>query len=173
MVSRRGFLKAVCAGLLLYPMKNSAAFTKQERFLDMYNTHTGEELSVHYLSSGIYDPDALNRINHFLRCHYTGEVVEIDTGVLDLMCDIKDAIPGAKKIEIVSGYRSPQYNNLLVSLGRNVSKKSLHMQGRAIDLTLGQIPVSTLAKAAKSFSAGGVGEYPHFVHIDVGRVRYW
>ena len=173
MVSRRVFLKAICAGLVLCPLKNAEAFTKHERFLDMYNTHTGEQLAVRYFSSGRYDPAALNRINHFLRCHYTNKVIEIDPAVLDLMCDIKDAVPGGKKIQIISGYRSPLYNNLLASLGKNVSKKSLHIRGRAIDFTLEGSSISTLAKAARSFYAGGVGEYPQFVHIDVGKVRYW
>jgi len=30
-----------------------------------------------------------------------------------------------------------------------------------------------LYRTARAFAAGGVGKYPEFVHIDVGRVRYW
>ena len=173
MLSRRSFLKAVCTGIFLFPVKRGEAFVKPERVLNMYNTHTGETLSVRYFSSGTYDPDALKEINYFLRCHHTNKITDIDTGVLDLLCDIKCSLHGSGKIQIISGYRSPMYNNLLVSLGRNVSKKSLHLQGRAIDFTIDGVSPADLARTARSFYAGGVGEYPGFVHIDVGRVRYW
>ena len=138
----------------------------------MYNIHTGEHLDTTYCSSGIYNHDALRRINYFLRCHYTNEVKPIDVGVLDLLCAIKDTCGKDKEITIISGYRSPEYNQYLISLGRHVSKHSLHLQGLAIDFTLESVSNKRLTRIAKSFSAG-VGAYPEFVHIDVGRVRCW
>ncbi|MCA8837786.1 MAG: DUF882 domain-containing protein, partial [Proteobacteria bacterium] len=38
--------------------------------------------------------------------------------------------------EIISGYRSPQTNATLRAQGRGVAKRSLHMQGRALDIRL-------------------------------------
>ena len=37
------------------------------------------------------------------------------------------------------------------------------------------VTLANLNKAARSLNAGGVGFYPEsdFVHVDVGRVRYW
>lgn len=144
-----------------------------EKKLSMQNIHTGESLNIHYYSDGVYDLEAIGRINYFLRCHYTDEVKEIDIGLLDLLCDIKDKIGHDKTIQIISGYRSDIYNHFLMSQGRNVSKNSLHLQGMAIDFAMEGIHTSTISQIAKSFEAGGVGQYPEFVHIDVGRVRYW
>jgi uncharacterized protein YcbK (DUF882 family) len=49
------------------------------------------------------------------------------------------------------------------------------MQGKAIDISLEGTSVRQLGRAAKSLRMGGVGQYPssNFVHVDVGRVRYW
>ena len=52
---------------------------------------------------------------------------------------------------------------------------SLHMQGRAIDIRLADVPLATLRSAAILAGRGGVGYYPasDFVHVDTGRVRTW
>ena len=56
-----------------------------------------------------------------------------------------------------------------------VAKRSYHMQGKAIDVRLPGFDSSQLRKAAISLKGGGVGYYSssNFVHLDVGRVRYW
>jgi len=176
MISRRKFLKAVAAGLALCSFSNFPAFAYQDiqsRTLSMYNIHTGEDLNVTYCMSGRYDQDALESINYFLRCHYTNEVKEIDVEVIDLLCDIKDTMETDQQIQIISGYRSPAYNEFLISQGKGVAKNSLHLSGLAIDFSLEGISSNDIFQLAKSFSAGGVGYYPEFVHIDVGKVRYW
>ena len=189
MISRREFFKALIAGTAFYPFRNAFAsisnppsphFSKAgkggfagERILKMYNIHTGESLNIKYYSSGNYDLKALDEINYFLRCHYTNELKEIDISVLDLLSDIKDIVDKEKEIQIISGYRSIAYNELLISQGRNVSRNTLHLQGLAIDFSIEGVSNKGLSRIAKSFSAGGVGKYPEFVHIDVGRVRYW
>jgi uncharacterized protein YcbK (DUF882 family) len=47
--------------------------------------------------------------------------------------------------------------------------------GKAIDIRVPGVPLKTLHRAAVSLKGGGVGFYPepNFVHVDVGRVRYW
>jgi len=173
MISRRFFLKALVTAAVYYPIKDVYAYQTPDRILNMYNIHTGERLSAAYSSSGVYDQDAIDRINYFLRCHYTNEVIPIDIKVIDLLCDVKDMFGRNKEITIISGYRSSIYNRLLRSLGRNVSKKSMHLKGRAIDFTIEGIDNRKLTRSAKTFKAGGVGRYPEFVHIDIGKIRYW
>jgi uncharacterized protein YcbK (DUF882 family) len=173
MINRRNFVKTFVACTTLYPFRNALAFRKSERILNLLNVHTREKLNIKYYACNTYDNNAIGQINYFLRCHYTNEVKEIDVEVIDLLCDIKDRIDKSKEIQIISGYRSQTYNNLLVSEGKHVSKKSLHIQGMAIDFTIHGITNRKLSHIAKSFAAGGVGRYPDFVHIDVGRIRYW
>jgi len=49
------------------------------------------------------------------------------------------------------------------------------MKGMAIDVRVPEYSLKRLHKTAVAMKAGGVGYYPKsgFVHIDVGRVRYW
>jgi uncharacterized protein YcbK (DUF882 family) len=45
----------------------------------------------------------------------------------------------------------------------------------AIDIRIPGRPLGVVRDTAKALRAGGVGYYPdsNFVHLDVGRVRYW
>ncbi|MEW5744342.1 MAG: DUF882 domain-containing protein [Nitrospirota bacterium] len=173
MVSRRNFLKALAAGIVWYPFRDVVASLPPERSLSLYNIHTGEHIAITYYASGSYDYAALTAIDRFLRCHYTDEIMPIDTRLLDLLGAVVDRAGAKGPVQIISGYRSPKYNDYLRSIGRKVSKNSLHLQGIAIDFTLPGIGNRELFSVARSFAAGGVGYYPEFVHIDTGRVRYW
>ena len=79
------------------------------------------------------------------------------------------------EFHVISGYRSPASNAQLNARSNGVAKRSLHMQGKAIDIRLPGHALSNLRKAALSLQAGGVGYYPtsEFIHIDTGRVRQW
>ena len=59
--------------------------------------------------------------------------------------------------------------------GSGVAKKSLHMQGRALDVRLKRCPCSDLRDLALAAKQGGVGYYQRsdFVHIDTGAFRTW
>ena len=56
-----------------------------------------------------------------------------------------------------------------------VATKSLHMQGRAIDIRVVGVDSKVVQQAAIALQQGGVGYYrkSNFVHIDTGRVRFW
>jgi uncharacterized protein YcbK (DUF882 family) len=180
MISRRIFLKGALAGiwgLHLGNLRNVWAVTgiegAKERVLRLYNTHTGEHLHTRYWARGDYIHEEVSRIHHFLRCHYANTVKPINMKVVDLLCDVKNFFAWSKEINIISGYRSPEYNEHLRSIGRHVSGNSLHLDGLAIDFAIPGTRTDRIAQAAAQFQAGGVGLYQDFVHIDVGRVRRW
>jgi hypothetical protein len=56
-----------------------------------------------------------------------------------------------------------------------VAVRSLHLEGRAIDVRLRGVDCAQLAELARSNRRGGVGYYRSsaFVHVDTGRVRSW
>lgn len=145
------------------------------RTLGLINTHTNEKIAATYWRDGVYDAGALKDINYVLRDFRTGEVAAIDTNLLDLLVDLHRRAGSRKAFEVISGYRSPKTNAMLASASGGVAKRSLHMDGKAIDIRLHDVPLSDLRQAALAMKAGGVGYYKEsdFVHVDTGRVRQW
>lgn len=179
--SRRDFFKiSFCAATLalLHPRLSwgNVAHPPQPAPLSLYNTHTGERLNAAYrTSTGNYDPQALSEFDRLLRCHYSNEIHPIDPRTLDYLALLDQQLGGGHDIHIISAYRSPSYNTLLQSKGRGVATRSLHLQGRALDVRIPAIQLDRLKETALLLARGGVGYYPRpdFVHIDSGPVRRW
>jgi uncharacterized protein YcbK (DUF882 family) len=146
-----------------------------ERSLYLYNIHTGERLKSVYWSEGLFVREGLADINRILRDFRTGDVLPIDTGLIDLLHSLHRLMGSRGHIHVVSGYRSPETNALLRETDSGVAGRSLHMDGKAVDLRLPGCSLKDLHRAAVGLKGGGVGNYPSlgFVHVDVGRVRYW
>lgn len=177
-MDRRNFLKIagmVSAVSLLPDMALANAKLPYEKSLSFYNTHTGEKLRTTFWADGAYIPEAVSEINHILRDHRTGAVAQMDIELFDLLYDIRTTMESRDPFQIISGYRSPASNAHLRSASSGVAKHSLHMEGKAIDINLPGRDLADLRKIAMSMQQGGVGYYPasNFVHVDVGRVRYW
>ena len=145
------------------------------RSLRFYHTHTGERLSLVYHDGVQYLPKALQEINRFLRDFRTEEVRPIDPRLLDILSAICANTESRGTIEVISGYRSQTTNARLRDKSMGVAKKSLHMQGKAVDLRLTDVDTGNLRKAAIALGQGGVGYYrkSDFVHLDTGRFRTW
>jgi len=101
--------------------------------------------------------------------------------LVNILDQIRDAWGGP--IIVVSGYRDPEYNRMLyeLSIKRNngvsgVAKDSKHMEGIAADIAPPRTSpdrVLKLHKLVKSLRAagqirelGGLGLYPHWIHVD-------
>lgn len=176
-LSKRRFLTAAglgSLGLLLGPRAGRAK-AADVRLLSFYHTHTNERLSLVYYSEGTYALEALRRINYLLRDHRTKAIFPIAPRLLDLLFDVSLQTGAQSVFEVICGYRSPATNETLRARGTGVSKNSLHMLGKAIDVRLGHIQTARLRDIALAMRRGGVGYYPksNFVHLDVGRVRFW
>jgi uncharacterized protein YcbK (DUF882 family) len=146
--------------------------------LKLHHLHTGESIDVVYRVGDTYLPDAIARLNYFLRDHRTQSESSYDPKEFDLLHSLlaKLGRPNGE-IDIVCGYRTPWSNNLLRSQSANsgVAQHSQHMLAKAIDIRVPGVTTTTLRDAALSLHAGGVGYYPvnQFVHVDVGPVRQW
>ena len=175
-LSRRTLIGAFAAAVPIFaaPRRLLAHFSTT-RALNFTHTHTGERLAIEYFSGGTYLPDALARVNHFLRDFRTSDVHEIDAGLLDLLHDLAGTTQTARPFQVISGYRSPATNEMLRHRSEGVAAGSFHMKGQAIDIRLADVPLVNLRQAALEARRGGVGYYPasDFVHIDTGRVRTW
>src|SRR5688572_2521259 len=143
--------------------------------LVLFNTHTGEVIDTVYRTDAGYRPGELGRLDWLLRDHRTGEVLPLDARLFDLLREIADSAMLEPRYQVISGYRSPATNAMLVANTGGVSSRSLHVEGKAIDVRLEGLPLERLRDLALARRAGGVGYYPDsdFVHLDVGRVRSW
>ncbi|WP_170161722.1 YcbK family protein [Desulfosoma caldarium] len=143
--------------------------------LSFYNLHTHERLTVRYMSqSGRLDHRALRRLDYLFRCHFTNTVRPVDRHLYLLLDAVRQRLGATgRPYLLVSGYRSPTYNEHLRRQGRGVAKKSYHMKAKAADVFIEGVSLDALGSAAADFKAGGVGTYRDFIHLDVGPVRYW
>ena len=178
-LSRRGFLTSVAgmAMTLAAPgaIAKAAPVSVRDRELSFYNTHTGEKISAAFWSDGKYLDDGIEEISWLMRDHRAGLASPMDPKLLDLLHQLQAKVGHQGEFQVISGYRSPETNEMLNKRSSGVAKRSYHMLGQAIDVRMSGFDTRQLHKAAISLKGGGVGYYSssNFVHLDVGRVRHW
>ena len=159
-LTRRSFLNTSVVGLLLLGSKLlcpslARATELPDAELTFFNVHTNERLRVRYRDQGgNYDLTALDEVNHILRCHHTGEVAAMDVQLLEHVNLVHKAVHGAGEIHVISGYRSPEYNALLVKRSRRVAQHSLHVQGQAVDFYMPGVKLREIRHAALRLQYG-------------------
>lgn len=90
------------------------------------------------------------------------ERVDIDPRLAELLMRIQYEA-NDRPIMIISGHREA---------GRGTSKKSYHVRGMAVDITIPGMKTRDLQKAAVRAGARGIGLYGAFVHVDVREEPY-
>lgn len=178
--NRRTFLK-IGASAILTPIFTHPAFAvvspddHQHQVLSFYNIHTGEAVRTCYRANGKLIHRAIEHINNIMRDYRTGEIKPVDPNLLDLLHRIIIEVSPHAPISIISGYRSPRTNAALRKVTKGVALKSLHMEGRAIDIRIPGYQTSALRQLAIKLKSGGVGYYPKsdFIHLDTGPVKVW
>jgi uncharacterized protein YcbK (DUF882 family) len=179
--TRRRWIQTVSAagvGLALsrFSAAREAEKAPEVRHLELLNTHTSETVSLAYKRGGEFDTAALGSLKKLLRDHRNDELHEMDVRLYDQLFDLARAANCDPRFEIISGYRSPESNDAMSSrAGSGVAKKSLHMQGRAVDIRLKHCSCADLRDLALTAKQGGVGYYQRsdFVHVDTGAFRTW
>ncbi len=155
-----------------------ASAVGEERSLSFYNIHTEETISVTFKSYGRYIPSAMVELNWIMRDWRLDEETQMDPEVFDLIWSLSVELGVSEPIHVISGFRSQATNDALRQAGRRVARRSMHIQGQAIDLYFPGVPVEDLRNSALVREVGGVGYYPRsgqngFVHVDTGNVRHW
>lgn len=144
------------------------------RRIAFLNLHTDERCSVVFERNGC-TADAMAQVNRVLRDFRTGEVHPIDPQLINLLADLQMRLDTDQPFHVISGYRSPKTNAALHEKSSGVATKSLHMQGKAIDIRVPGRKLAAVRDTALAMQRGGVGYYAQsdFVHVDTGRVRRW
>ena len=131
------------------------------------------------MKDGHYVPSAMKQINYLLRDWRLNRTITIDPRTVDLIWELHEDLGSHAAINIVCGYRSAQTNAMLHRIGRKVARESQHIQGRAIDFYLTDVPTQKIRNVALVRQRGGVGYYRSaggptgFLHVDSGHVRHW
>ncbi len=180
-INRRTLLKAGLLTTLSISLPDLAlagirAPEPPEKVLSLYNIHTGESIEkAVYMVEGQLVPETVQEINYLLRDFRNDQVVTMEPKLFDVLFALRRKLGSRAPFHVISGYRSPQTNDLLSREGSGVARNSLHMQGMAADVRLPGVELGTLRRAAMGLRRGGVGYYPasDFVHVDTGRVRSW
>jgi len=154
---------------------SDAARADAPKRIALENLHTHERLDIEYFRDGSYLPEALSAIDVLLRDFRTGERHAIDPNLMDYLVQVARSLGVDPAFSVISGYRSPATNARLREQSTGVAQRSLHMEGRAIDVRMIHADCATLASHAQDLRRGGVGYYraSDFVHLDTGAFRTW
>jgi uncharacterized protein YcbK (DUF882 family) len=161
-------------GLAFFSPIDAIGSLPKAKTLSFYHTHTGETFDVSAIN-GRYTQRDRKKLFSFLRDFRTGDTHPMDIRLFSTLMKIQD-LSGSKGVfEVISGYRSPQTNNMLRTRSNGVAKSSYHMKGQAIDVRLSDVKTSDVRDIARKLQIGGVGYYKRsdFVHLDTGPVRFW
>lgn len=156
---------------------DSHAGPSNERKIWLYNIHTKETVEIVYKRDGKYVPEALEKLNHFMRDWRRNVSTKMDPQLFDIISDIHEELGSKKPVHLISGHRSEKTNSNLRKTRGGQAKKSKHITGQAADIHFPDVSVKQLRNSALVRERGGVGYYPTsaipFVHVDTGRVRHW
>ncbi|MBF6568925.1 MAG: YcbK family protein [Candidatus Binataceae bacterium] len=177
-VSRRRFIvlgATALSGWLIPGHAIASSFWQRDRALSFYNLHTGESVRATYWSDDQYVPEGVQAINYVMRDFHLNLEVQTDPRLLDLLYALHYQLDTTAPFDLISGYRSPATNAALRLHSEAVAVNSLHMYGMAADIRVPGRHLANVHRSASALRRGGVGYYPraNFVHVDVGRVRYW
>ena len=136
-------IQIITAVLAIVPFAATGSKT-DERELSFYHTHTSESLTVTYYQNGKYVDSALSELNHFLRDFRTGDRVEMNPAVFDILYEIQAASGSSGTFQVISAYRSPATNEMLRGKSSGVAKNSQHLSGNAIDVRLTDLDTAKL-----------------------------
>ncbi|MEZ0172113.1 DUF882 domain-containing protein [Microvirga sp. TS319] len=180
-----GMVRRTCIGLAAFLAvmvggvrgTQDAIANGDTRTLTFYHNNTKETLTVTFRRNGQYDSAALQQLNWFLRDWRRDEATRMDPRLFDTVWEVYREVGSSAPVRVNSAYRSPQTNAMLRRRSSVVAKNSQHMQGKALDFYLPDIPADRLRAVGMKLQRGGVGYYPNaytpFVHLDVGSVRAW
>jgi len=176
--SRRKFItsSAIIISSLAVPSEVFAKTGKPQP-LNLFNTHIQKSFHPHiYTSSGKYSIMGLFEFDKAMMDYRAYKIKRIDLKLVNLLYKIQKHIGFNRRINILSGYRSPSTNNYLRRHSYGVAKHSYHVKAEAVDIHIDGMRLSRARDMIRGINhSGGVGYYPNsgFIHTDVGPKRSW
>lgn len=144
--------------------------------LNLLNTNTGENLSLSLVNGVSLSDVEKRKFDHFCRDWRQSKQVAMDKELLNTLGNICQNLStghGSLDVEILSGFRTEETNEMLRKKSPYVAKNSFHKRGKALDFRIPGISTSVVKKIADSVVRGGLGTYKNFIHVDTGPYRRW
>ena len=95
---------------------------------------TGSDSTIRYRrEDGTYDPDALARLRRVFRSSGEAREQDVSLRLIEVLSHVQK-MAGGHPLVLLSGYRSPTYNQSLKNQGKQVAGGSMHTEGLAADL---------------------------------------
>lgn len=142
--------------------------------LGLESAHGAGRATVTYRRpDGTYDRDALAAVRRVMRSS-DGAEGDMSLRLVELLGWLY-AERGKQTLTIQSGYRSPDYNEAIRAKGARAAGGSLHTEGLAADVALPAKELKPLWMRIRARECCGAGYYRTngFLHLDVGRPRFW
>jgi len=142
--------------------------------LEIVNPALNETVQLKYLGpDGRYDYAAIDDLRHILRCKGDMGEGEITPRFVELLGHLYART--GRPLRLLSGYRSPSYNEGIRRRGTRAAFGSMHTEGLAADLAFPRDELLPLWLHVRELDCCGAGYYPAqgFIHVDVGTPRYW
>lgn len=168
---------AAFAAMTLAPDAAEAAPVRlpATREIAFVNVHTGESWNGVYWREGKIDDAASKAIARILRDHRSGALARVNVPLLDALWRVGNRLDTDEPWRILSAYRTARSQKQIRREEKTAARRSMHVQGRAVDVTMSGRSAKSIAAAARREKIGGIGDYGRrgFVHIDTGPYRTW
>jgi len=150
-------------------------FVMGDGTLAIVNAHTGERAEVRYRKAdGTYDQAAIARIRRAFRSEGDSSEGKASLRLIEVLSWVQKT-SHERPLTLMSGYRSPGYNEGLRAKGMRAAGGSLHTEGLAADVAFPRAVLRPLWMKVRALDCCGAGYYAKegFLHIDVGQPRFW
>jgi uncharacterized protein YcbK (DUF882 family) len=139
------------------------------------NAHSGERLRARYRDpGGRYRPETLAEIDRLFRSRGDDARTHVSLRLIETIDYLQDT-ERPRALLLLSGYRSGEYNAALIARGGRAARASMHTEGLAADLRFAGVDQRALWLRVRELDCCGAGFYAsgEFLHVDVGRPRFW
>ncbi len=150
-------------------------FVMGDGTLAVVNAHTGERAEVRFRKAdGTYDQAAIARIRRAFRSSGDDGDGKASLRLIEVLSWVQKT-SRVRPLTLMSGYRSPDYNEGLRAKGMRAAGGSLHTEGLAADVAFPRTVLRPLWMKVRALDCCGAGYYAKegFLHIDVGQPRFW
>ena len=176
------FFSLLLLVILGFPVLLQASGDEPVRFffmgdgkIHLRNAKNGYEADVLYRNpDGALNQNAMTVIDRVFGYPTEEKGEHISPRLIAMLDYFSDRAAPGKVIHLISGYRSPEYNEKLKKAGGNVARTSAHIDGMATDFYIEGVDGKQFWEMVRKENCCGVGHYGgKDVHLDAGRPRFW